>query len=96
MALSITTVGDINSAKSKIIAAADKYSMALEKVKKIVIQSEISWNSLQASDNRERIIKSIDNELTDRQEEMLAQAKFLEDTSKVLRESQEEVQNTLS
>ena len=96
MALSVTTIGDINGAKSKMLAASDKYSMALEKIKNIVIQSESSWNSLQAKNSREQVLNSIDNELMDRKGEMIAQIKFLDDTAKILTESQEEIQNTLA
>lgn len=96
MALSVTTIGDINSAKSKMLAASDKYTMALEKVKNIVIQSESSWNSLQAKNSREQVLNAINNELVDRKGEMMAQIKFLDDTAKILTESQEEIQNTLA
>ncbi|MBR4672047.1 MAG: hypothetical protein IKO78_02455 [Bacilli bacterium] len=96
MALSVTTIGDINSAKGKMLAASDKYTMALEKVKNIVIQSESSWNSLQAKNSREQVLNAINNELVDRKGEMMAQIKFLDDTAKILTESQEEIQNTLA
>ncbi len=95
MALSVTTVGDINTAKGRIVSAQEKYVMALEKIKTLVTQSEQSWNSVQAKDSREQILKAIDNELTERKEEMQAQINFLTDTARILVESEEEIKNAM-
>ena len=96
MALNITTLDDINSANTKIISAHEKYQTALDKIRTIIRQSESSWDSMTAKESRERVLSALDNEMTHRGEEMLAQSNFLKDTSKILIESQEEIKDTLS
>ena len=96
MALNITTVEDINNANSKIISAQEKYVTALAKVKSLVMESEAYFNSISAKDSREVILKAIDNEFTNRKNEMTAQSKFLADTSKIILESQQEIKNMMS
>ena len=96
MALNITTIDDINNANAKIVSAQEKYVMALEKIKNLVIQSELSWNSVKAKDSREAVLKMLDNEFIHRRDEMFAQTNFLQDTAKILVESQEEIQDTMS
>ena len=96
MALNITTVEDINNANSKIISAQEKYITALAKIKSLVMESESYLNSISAKDSREVILKAIDNELTNRKNEMTAQSKFLTDTSKIILESQQEIKNMMS
>ena len=96
MAISITTLEDINNANVKIVNAQEKYATALEKIKKLVIQSEQSWNSLSAKESRERVLAVLNNEFVHRKEEMIAQSKFLQDTANILVESQEEIQQTMA
>ena len=96
MALNITTIEDINDANAKIISAQEKYITALTKIKSLVIESETSFNSITAKENREKVLNAIDNELTHRKDEMTAQSKFLTDTAKIIMESQQEITNMMS
>ena len=96
MALNVTTLENVKIADQKIINATEKYNTALEKVKRIVMQSESSWNIAAAKQEREFVIRTINNELTHRKNEMLAQSKFLKDTSQILLESQEEIKDALA
>lgn len=96
MALNVTALEDVKSADQKIMLAQEKYDTALKKIKDLIAQSEASWNSPAAKDEREKVNKAINNELTHRKEEMLAQSKFLKDTTNILQESQEEIKNTLA
>ena len=96
MALNITTIDDINNANAKIVSAQETYNTALEKLKNLVILSEQSWNSVKAKDSREAVLKVLDNEFIHRRDEMFAQTKFLQDTAKILVESQEEIKDTMA
>ena len=73
MALNITTLDDINNANTKILSAQEKYITALAKIKSLVVESETYLNSISAKENREAALRIIDNELTDRKNEMTSQ-----------------------
>lgn len=96
MALNITNINDLKTAKVKIMEARKNYEDTIKLLTDAVKSTEISWQGEDAYNFRHELLTIINNDLLTEQEEMDFEIQFLDKVSSTLENAQQEVKKRLS